>query len=251
MAEITSLFYPESRIRIGQYTFTKGVNIDVYSANDTYYDWAKIRMQQALAERATVNPKEEVEVQLGYNGKLQTIFQGFVYKEGDSASAEGELLCKDDMLKLESIKITETFMDVLPEEIVQYCLNKAGIQNRNLFENKYPKKKIVPIVQKTGLQILEEVKRLWGISGSFYFAGGVFYFGQKHKQEKLYTFEYGNNIISLSKENGQWILETASVPFIRHSDVINLIHPKVSGEQTVIKVIFTSQSGFIRTRIHF
>ena len=41
-------------------------------------------------------------------------------------------------------------------------------------------------------------------------------------------------------------------PFIKHSHKINLIHPQVSGEVEVSKVVSkTNDSGFIRTYIYF
>lgn len=251
MPEVTSLFYPESRLNIGRYTLSRGVKIDAYSAKDTYYDWAKVRILKELEALITINKLDAAELQLGYDGDLQRVFQGYVYKPGSDSSEERELILKDDMLRLESTKITETFLDVTPDEIVRYCLLQAGITEYKLFENTYPKRKVIPIVQKSIIQVLEEVKRLWNIKDLFYFARGVFYFGQKHVQEKVYTFEYGNNIISLGKENGLWVLETAQVPFIRHSDIINLDHHKVSGEQEVIKVVFSNASGFMRTRLYF
>jgi hypothetical protein len=49
-----------------------------------------------------------------------------------------------------------------------------------------------------------------------------------------------------------WELETVSAPFIKHSHKINLIHPQVSGEVEVSKVVSkTNDSGFIRTYIYF
>lgn len=251
MAEVTSLFYPEIAVNLAGYTFDKGVNIDVYSAQDTYYDWAKIGILPELDALITVNKMDKADIQLGYDGNMQTVFQGYVYKPGGDGADGRQLLLKDDMLKLESIKITETFIDVMPGEIVEYFLRQAGITEYKLFDSTYPKRQVVPIVQKSGIQVMEEVKRLWNIRDLFYFAKGVFYFGQKHKQEHMYTFEYGNNIITLNRESGLWVLETAQVPFIRHSDVINVEHPKIYGEQEVKKIVFCNAAGYMRTRIYF
>ncbi|MGN0710490.1 MAG: hypothetical protein ACI4LO_01925 [Anaerovoracaceae bacterium] len=250
MVEVTSLFYPEQKIQIGKYIFDKGVSLEVFSTSDSYYDWAKIRLQEELLDKAEISEGDIVNIQLGYDENLQEVFQGYVYKDSDNSSGEKEFLLKDDMLLLEKLKIRETFLDVVPEEIVKYCLQKAGITKYEIFDGGYPAKKVVPIVQKNGIQVLEEVKRLWGMNNNFYCSKGIFYFGKAHKQEKIYTFEYGNNIISLLKENAAWVLESASVPFIRHSDVINLVHPNLTGQFKVSKVCFTSRTGFIRTRLY-
>lgn len=67
-----------------------------------------------------------------------------------------------------------------------------------------------------------------------------------------YTFEHGVNILNLRRAGGVWELETVSAPFIKHSHKINLIHPQVSGEVEVSKVVSkTNDSGFIRTYIYF
>lgn len=85
-----------------------------------------------------------------------------------------------------------------------------------------------------------------------FFSGGVFYWDEKPEQKKVYTFEHGVNILNLRRAGGVWELETVSAPFIKHSHKINLIHPQVSGEVEVSKVVSkTNDSGFIRTYIYF
>ena len=69
---------------------------------------------------------------------------------------------------------------------------------------------------------------------------------------KVYSFEYGVNILTLDRVGGTWELETVAAPFIRHSHKINVEHPKISGEFEVKKVVTrTNDSGFIRTSIYF
>ena len=71
-------------------------------------------------------------------------------------------------------------------------------------------------------------------------------------KDKTYIFEYGVNIIALTRSGGSWELETVSAPFVRHSHKISVKHPKVSGEFEVSKVVSsTSENGFIRTKIYF
>ena len=78
------------------------------------------------------------------------------------------------------------------------------------------------------------------------------YWGEKPEQEKTYIFEYGVNIIALTRVGGAWELETVSAPFVRHSHKISVKHPKVSGEFEVAKVVSaTNDDGFIRTKIYF
>ena len=106
--------------------------------------------------------------------------------------------------------------------------------------------------QQNAVRAVSTVSAAWGIRAPFFFSGGVFYWDEKPEQQKVYTFEYGVNILGLNRTGGVWELETVSAPFVKHSHKINLIHPQISGEQEVLKVVSTTNdSGFIRTYIYF
>lgn len=116
----------------------------------------------------------------------------------------------------------------------------------------YPRRKTLSIRRQNAVRAIEAVNNAWGLKVPFFFSGGVFYWGEKPEQEIVYTFEYGVNILRLERMGGIWDLETVSAPFVRHSHKINVIHPLVSGEREVSKVVFsTNDSGFIRTHIYF
>ena len=115
-----------------------------------------------------------------------------------------------------------------------------------------PRRTMLPIRRQNAVQAIETVNAAWGLKLPFFFSDGVFYWGEKPEQEKVYTFQYGVNILRLERRGGVWDLETVSVPFVKHSHKINIIHPRVSGERVVSKVLFsTNDSGFIRTHIYF
>lgn len=91
-----------------------------------------------------------------------------------------------------------------------------------------------------------------GTSTAVFLLRGRVLLGEKPEQDKTYIFEYGVNIIALTRSGGSWELETVSAPFVRHSHKISVKHPKVSGEFEVSKVVSsTSENGFIRTKIYF
>lgn len=93
---------------------------------------------------------------------------------------------------------------------------------------------------------------LWGIRTVKSFLLGRFYWDEKPGQQEMYVFEYGNNIISLSRERSLWKLETVAVPAVQHSCRIGVEHPEISGTFEVSKVIFSSDDrGFVRTKIFF
>ena len=44
--EITELYYPQAAAQAGSYTFNQGIEVEVYSAKSSYFDWAKIRFTE-------------------------------------------------------------------------------------------------------------------------------------------------------------------------------------------------------------
>ena len=200
----------------------------------------------------SIEKKEAGSISLGYDNVLEEIFQGYVTKTYNNSGSMDEILLKDEMLLLEETTISETFLDTTPQEIIQYCLSAAGITQYQITNTIYQPRKIVPIYAKNAIAVLKELNTIWGIDVRFFFSGGVFYWGEVPKQEKKYQFEYGVNILSLSRGMGSWQLETVSAPFIKHSHKIQVTHPKLTGEFEVKKVVFrTNESGFIRTTINF
>lgn len=250
--ETIELFYPEICVNVGRYCFTKGIEIEVYSSQNSYFDWAKIRFTGQFKEKITIAKKEVATISLGYQGVFHEVFQGYVSKEYDNSNGMNEILLKDDMILLEETSVTNTFLDGTPQDILSYCLGKAGISQFQLVSHSYRTRKTIPVFKKNVIDVIEFVHSLWGIHEKFFFSEGVFYWGEKPTPNTTYEFEYGENIISLGRENGKWILETVSVPFIKHSHQIVINHPQVSGTFEVEKVVFiTNSSGFIRTYLYF
>ena len=151
-------------------------------------------------------------------------------KNYNQAGAKDEILVKDYSLKLAETKVTNTFLDVSPQELVQYSLQEAGIIEYELTDQVYRPKGVVSVIQKTVVEFLKEINALWNIQADSYFQLGKFYWGMEPEQQEIYVFEYGSNIISLTRENSFWVLLTVSVPFIGHSQLIEVEHPYVSGE---------------------
>lgn len=246
------LFYPEISAAVGHYVFNRGIEIEIYSEQTSFFNWAKIRFTPEFQEKLSVSPGDLGSIQLGYDGALTTAFEGYVSQPYSGGGYRDEIVLKDKMLLLESTFITNTFLDVTPQEIISYCLAQAGITEARLSEVIYQTQRVIAISQKNVIAVIKEIEAVWGIRNQFYFSGGIFYWGEKPKQEKIYHFEYGVNIIKLDKPLGDWELETVSMPFIRHSHKIVISHPKVSGEFEVKKIVFrTNGTGFIRSYINF
>ena len=156
------------------------------------------------------------------------------------------------MIRLEGTIINATFQDTIPQEVIAYLLAQAGVTKMILSQENYPVRARVSIRQATAVQAIRQIHAAWGIAVPFYFSGGTFYWGVDPEQDKIYTFEYGVNILSLVRSGGIWELETVSAPFVRPSQKIRVEHPKVCGEYTVRSVrTITNEDGFIRTYISF
>lgn len=250
--ETIELFYPQIAARAGPYTFRQGIEFEIYSSKTSYFDWAKIRFTEEYEPKISLARKDPAAIELGYNDALEEVFTGFVSKPYNGGGFVNEINLKDEMLLLEETEINDTFLDTTPQEMISYFLGKAGVSRMKLASTGYPRRKRLPIRKMSVVQAINAVHAAWNIKPRFFFSGGVFYWDEKPEQSKVYTFEYGVNILSLERPGGVWELTTVSAPFVKHSHKINVIHPKVTGEVEVSKVVsMTNEDGFIRTKIYF
>lgn len=250
--ETQELFYPQISARAGPYIFDKGVEVEVHSSKTSYFDWAKIRFTEEFQPKIALARRDEAAIEFGYDGVFDETFTGFVAKPYNAGGFADEINLKDEMLLLEDTTINNTFLDTTPQEMIAYCLTQAGISEMKLAGTAYPKRARLPIRQMNVIEAINTIHAAWGIKKPFFFSSGVFYWGEKPQQSKVYLFEYGVNILSLTRFGGVWELETVSAPFVKHSHKIAVEHPKVSGEFEVSSVkIITNEDGFIRTYINF
>jgi hypothetical protein len=246
------LFQPQTAVQLGTYSFAQGIALEVFSSKNSYFDWAKIRFTEQFQPKVDIAVKAPALVELGYADTLETIFSGYVATPYNGGGSMNEVILKDDMLLLEETIINNTFLNTTPQEMISYFLGQAGASKMVLSSQAYPERRQLPIRRMSVIQAIETVHAAWSIQQPFFFSEGVFYWGELPKQEKIYTFEYGVNILSLSRENGEWTIETIAAPFVKHSHKIQVVHPTLSGDFEVSKVHFqTNDSGFIRTYISF
>ena len=250
--ETTELFDPQIAVRAGAYRFDRGVEVEVYSSKNSYFDWAKIRFTEEFQPRISLDRMDAAAIEMGYNGVLDEVFTGYVAKPYSGGASANEIILKDEMLLLEQTSINATFLDTTPQEVLAYILGQAGIGRMDLSSQSYPTRKRLPIHRQTGIQAINTVNAAWGLKTPFFLSGGVFYWGTSPAQKKIYSFEYGVNILALRRTSGVWELETISVPCIKHSHKILVTHPLISGEVEVSQVVTTTNdTGFIRTCIYF
>lgn len=250
--ESTELYAPSISARAGAYAFDKGVRVEACSSAESYFDWGKIRFTPEYQPKIAVARKDPAQISLGYGDDLEEVFTGYVAQPYNGGGSANEITLKDQTLLLEETKISDTFQHTTPQEMLSFFLNRAGVTRLNLSPQTYPERARVVIRSLNVIQAIEEVHAVWGIKQPFFFSGGVFHWGTKPTQAKVYHFEYGQNILSLERSGGRWCLETVSAPFVRHSHKIEVDHPDSSGTFEVSKVLFTTnEEGFIRTYIYY
>ena len=97
-------------------------------------------------------------------------------------------------------------------------------------------------------KVIEEVY----IKNPFFFQKKVFYWGTKEEQKEIYVLEEGETILSLNKYGDLWEAETIAIPWIHHSQEVEVQHSKYSGIVTVEKTIVRSDdTGAVHMYIYF
>lgn len=249
--ETIELFNPQFQIQLGRYTFSQGVAFKTYSSKTSYYDWASIRFSEELLQQLQLAARDPAKILLGYNGGLEEVFSGYITKPPGTGSQTNDCLLKDAMLLLEETTINATFLEAKPQDLITYFLAQAGISDMQLSAQVYPERDKLPLQRMDAIKAMNAVNAAWGIKQPFFFQEGIFYWGAQPAQAKMYTFEYGMNIISLGRSGSRWELVTVGMP-IRHSQRIGVRHPKISGEFEVNQVVTsTNEAGFPRTAIYF
>ncbi len=233
----TRLVTPKFRVMIGNYQIEDGIKVECFSAKSSKCDWGTVELSPELEELIRIKDADAARIELGYEDDYDTLLDGYV-KKNDSG-----ILIRDDMVKLKRLQIKATFLDVFPQDIIRYVLMQADICDYELSAHGYGKKEVVSIDRKNGPETIAEVNAVWGISEPYYFKNKRFYWGSKDEQKDMYILEEGNTILSLKKYGTLWEAETLAVPWIHHSQLIEVRHSRFSGIAEVEKTIIKADSA--------
>lgn len=94
---ISDFFYPDIQVNIGDYIFTKGIEVEVVSTKDSYFDWAKVRFTKGFNQKISMKKYDQIKILIGYNQNLNEVFSGYLAKSGAS---KNEVVFKDKMILL-------------------------------------------------------------------------------------------------------------------------------------------------------
>lgn len=247
---IKKLISPEFRIRVGNYELKKGIEVECFSSRESHMDWCRVELSTELQGKIRFADMDEASVELGYDGDYDSLIEGYVRCSKEDYWKE--IIIKDDLMKLERIPIKATFLDCEPQDIVRYVLTCAEISDYVLSDAHYGKRARLVIDQRNGLQALAEVNAAWGISNPYYFQKRIFYWGAGAEQDEIYVLEEDETILSLNKYGSLWEAETIAVPWIHHSQQVEIRHSKYNGMAEVERTIVRSDNtGAVHMYIYF
>lgn len=244
------LISPEFRINTEKYEITSGMEVEVFSSRSARADWCKVELTSQYEGIVTYEDMEEATVELGYEDDYDILLDGYCRKtENDFWK---EIMIRDAMIKLERVTIKQTFIDCTPQDIIRYILCQAGITDYQLSAQEYGKKKAFILSEQNGIKAIAQVNSICGIENDFFFQNKIFYWGCKPEQKNIYVLQESENILSLKKVGELYEIETLGVPWIHHSQEIEVEHSKYSGNVTVEKTIVRSDSnGYTRMYLYF
>lgn len=250
MMAYKKLISPEFRISTSRYEITSGMEVEVFSSRSAKADWGKVDLTSQYQGLVAYEDMEEARIELGYDDDFDTLLYGYCRKTGNDYWKE--IMIRDAMIKLERTIVKNTFIDCRPQDIIQWILSQAGITDYKLSDEDFGKHNMVLLGEQNGISAISQVNTVWGIEKDFFFQNKVFYWGCKPKQKYVYVLDERENILSLNKVGELYEIETLGVPWIHHSQEIEVIHSKYSGVVTVEKTIIRSNSdGYTRMLIYF
>ena len=244
------LISPEFKINTSKFELTNGIEVEVFSSRAARADWGKVELTSQYEGIVTYEDMENASVELGYDDDYDVLINGYCRKTDNDYWKE--IMIKDAMIKLERITVKQTFLDCTPQDIIKWVLAQAGITEYQLSNEEFGKRDVVIISEQNGIKAIAQVNSDWGIEKDFFFQNKVFYWGCKPEQKNIYVLDESENILSLDKIGSLFEIETLGVPWIHHSQKVEVIHSKYSGVVTVEKTIVKSDSdGFTRMFVYF
>lgn len=245
-----NLISPEIVVSLGNYILEEGLSIECISSKENHSDWCKIILDDELEGYINICDLDPAIVEFGYDDDFDTVIEGFVRKGADDYWKE--IMIKDDMLRIERLKIKATFLGCTPQDVVKYVLSAAGVEKYVLSEESYGVRESFVIDSKKGIDALTAINSYWGISADYFFFRGIFYWGCKPEQEDIYVLNEDDNILDLDIQGTLWCAETIGIPWIHHSEMIEVESEKYTGYGLVEKVVIRSnEKGYVRQSIYF
>jgi hypothetical protein len=157
-----------------------------------------------------MKPGDTVKIEAGYNGELNTEFEGYITEVG--AEVPTVLICEDEMYKLRKSKlINHTFSSVKLQTLLNFIAPDYEVEAVDLDLGK------ITIEQATAYKVLERLKSDYGIrtffKGKKLYAGLLIDFnpGTKHEFNFTRNIRSSSDLIYKSKERRQLYIKAESM----------------------------------------
>jgi hypothetical protein len=191
------------------------------------------------------------------------VFSGYV-----TEARSPHFLCKDEGVKLSKDPIVQTLQQVTPQDVIRFALGKAGITSMELDSTQYQRKDRFVIAGETAADLIRRVNTTWGLTHDYYFIAEKFFWNPpKPVAGPVYSYQYGENILSLEfatdrepqgqraagSTSGSGKLTTVVSPFINHSQEIEILWPEVKSTRFMTETVrhFLNENGALRTELYF
>lgn len=218
-----------SKITVGNYQFNFCNEIEVESSWQSLTDTAVIRIPKKLTvdnkpivegNKSVFKVGDKVKIELGYDYKTDVVFEG--YLSNVKIQYPIELLCEDKMWLFKQVSFLKTFKHVTVKELVTMITNKIKTPIEVVYS--FPNMQLgkFRISNATGAQVLEELRKTYGIYS--FFREGKLYVGfarthtdsnyRKHIPLQFRPNIIENNLLYKNKDNIKIKVKATSI----HSD---------------------------------
>jgi len=235
------------QIRIGNTVVEGGLKeLDVWRSRKDPAGYAAYVLREEV--EVAVEPGAIVEIDLGYDEKeVGRVFTGAI-----SRSAEERVIAKDGMTQLLGTSITQSFMQATPQDMIKFGLKLAGVEAFSLSSQVFGTRDQVVAGLNVYDMIRQRINPYWGVDFAAYFdARDVFIWQAPVKNNDMYLFQYGENILEMLSDGDIGMFRTVFVPGLDHSQYITLSHPGAMGVALIETVHHYILDDKLRTDIYY
>ena len=248
MAE-RKLITPRFKAVIGDLELSDGIIAECYSSTTDRCNYAVIELDKQLIGSVELSDMMPAEVQLGYDDDFDTIVSGYVIAE---RSGGGKIHILDETVLLMRTRITATFVDSTPQDIIRYGLELAGITDYQLADTYYPACVSMPVYNASVLELIALVNKKWNIDAGYYFVDGCFYWDAGTDQEDIYILEEGKNILAYTEFCNECEVKTIGIPWIHQGEQVEIHHSRYTGQVRVTATkVKRDEKGQVRMFLTF
>lgn len=210
---------PEYHLILQTVELNDGIYIIYKSSKSAHCDTCRVYFTDDALDAVVDADVSDCRVDMGSDDDFDNIIDG----RGTWMNDGTELLIQDGMWRLLTTKITATFVGCHPQEAIRYILTLCGVTDYKLDDTVYDVKQTLTISSINGRDAILEVNSAWGIDIPFFYWNDTFYWGMRPEQEYLYELN-DSNILDLEKNGDIWTAEVIGVPWLHHSQYININH---------------------------